>query len=112
MPKIEISERAGVGLDGRPRPSEDHVVVLDNAVVVLDGATAPSPDLPSGGWYAGLLAKRLANGLCARPDGDLATLLAEAIAAVAAAHDLLPGASPSSTVAMRAPNTGVSIERL
>lgn len=97
---IDIAEQAGVGADGRPRPTEDHVVVLDNAVVLLDGATSPSPDLPSGGWYAGLLTEKLAAGLRATPDTDLAHLLASAIADVAAEHDLQIGHSPSSTVAM------------
>jgi len=100
VPKIEVAERAGVGIDGTPRPSEDRVVVLDNAVLVLDGATSPSPDLPSGGWYSGLLAESLADALRGDPDGDLGALLAEAIAAVARAHQLRPGSAPSSTVAM------------
>lgn len=76
------------------------MVVLENAVVVLDGATSSRPDLPSGGWYAGHLAAELATGLRANPDAGLAALLAGAIAEVAAKHDLQPGASPSSTVAM------------
>jgi hypothetical protein len=100
MPRIKVAERAGVGIDGRPRPTEDRVVVLDGAVLLLDGATATSPDLPSGGWYADLLAKQLADELRARPDEDLELLLAQAIAAVAHAHGLRPEASPSSTVAM------------
>ena len=100
MPTIQIAEQAGVGIDGDPRPSEDHVVTLDNAVLLLDGATAPSPDQPSGGWYAGLLAKQLADELGAAPEGDLAGALARAIAAVAESHGLHPGSSPSSTVAI------------
>ena len=100
MPTIQIAEQAGVGINGDPRPSEDHVLTLDNAVLLLDGATAPSPDQPSGGWYAGLLAKQLADELCARPEDELADVLARAIAAVAESHGLRPGASPSSTVAM------------
>ncbi|TNC28511.1 protein phosphatase 2C domain-containing protein [Amycolatopsis alkalitolerans] len=100
MPTIKVAEQAGVGIDGAPRPSEDHVVILENAVVLLDGATAPAPGLPPGGWYAGLLAAELADALRAKPEEDLRALLSGAIAAVAAAHDLHPGASPSSTVAM------------
>jgi hypothetical protein len=99
MPEIAIAERAGVGTDGHPRPTEDVVVVLDNAILLLDGATSPSPELPSGGWYAGLLARRLAAGLRAEPDADLGVALAAAISDVAAEHDLAPGRSPSSTVA-------------
>ncbi|AXB46600.1 hypothetical protein [Amycolatopsis albispora] len=100
MPVIEVAEQAGVGADGEPRPSEDHLVVLDNAVVLLDGATAPSPDVPSGGWYAGLLSARLADGLRAAPEADLAAVLAASIAAVAEENGLRPGESPSSTVAI------------
>ncbi|HJQ45619.1 MAG TPA: hypothetical protein VJ870_04730 [Amycolatopsis sp.] len=100
MPTIQIAEQAGVGIDGDPRPTEDHVVTLDNAVLLLDGATAPSPDQPSGGWYAGLLAKQLADELSTQPEGDLAGVLARAIAAVTESHALRPGVSPSSTVAM------------
>ena len=50
MPEIAFAERAGVGADGHPRPTEDHVVVLDNAVLVLDGATSSDPSQPPGGW--------------------------------------------------------------
>ena len=100
MPEIVLAERAGVGTDGADRPTEDHVVVLDSAVLLLDGATAPSPEAPSGGWYAGLLARRLADSLRAAPDADLAATLADAIAGVAGDHGLEPRHSPSSTVAM------------
>ncbi|HVV11160.1 hypothetical protein [Amycolatopsis sp.] len=100
MPTIKVAEQAGVGTDGRPRPSEDHVVLLENAVVLLDGATALSSDELSGGWYAGLLAKQLTDELRAHPDDELRTVLARAISTVAEAHRLRPGFSPSSTVAM------------
>ncbi|KAA9164917.1 SpoIIE family protein phosphatase [Amycolatopsis acidicola] len=100
MPTIKVAEQAGVGTDGRPRPSEDHVVVLENAVVVLDGATALRSDTLSGGWYAGVLTKQLTDELRARPEGELPRILADAISAVAETHGLQPGASPSSTVAM------------
>ncbi|NKQ55058.1 hypothetical protein HFP15_19430 [Amycolatopsis sp. K13G38] len=100
MPTIQIAEQAGVGSNGDPRPTEDHVLTLDDAVLLLDGATAPSPEQPPGGWYAGLLGKQLADELGARPDDDLGAVLARAIAEVAKTHDLRPGSSPSSTVAM------------
>lgn len=100
MPEISIAERAGVGADGRPRPTEDHVAVLDHAVLVLDGATSPSPDLPPGGWYAGLLVRQLAGELRARPHEDLGVTLANAIGSVVKEHGLVPGRSPSSTVSM------------
>jgi len=100
MPEIEIAEQAGVGADGNPRPSEDYVAVLDNAVLLLDGATSADPGLPPGGWYANLLVQRLADGLTAAPDADLGEVLAKAIADVAGAHCLTPGNAPSSTVSI------------
>lgn len=99
-PRIEVAERPGVGLDGAVRPSEDVVVVLPQAVVLLDGATSLDPDLPSGGWYASRLAGELAGRLAGYPDTDLADLLAAAIKTVARDHNLTPGKSPSSTVAL------------
>ncbi|MFC9253782.1 PP2C family serine/threonine-protein phosphatase [Amycolatopsis thailandensis] len=100
MVEIAVAERDGVGADGASRPTEDHVAVLGNAVVVLDGATAPRPDLPSGGWYAGLLVRSLSQALTAEPEADLAVLLAGSIADVAGREGLEPGRSPSSTVAI------------
>jgi hypothetical protein len=100
MPEIKVAEQAGVGLDGNPRPTEDHVTVLDNAVLLLDGATSARPGRPSGGWYAGLLIGELATRLTATPDADLGVVLADSIATIAATHNLTPGNAPSSTVAM------------
>jgi hypothetical protein len=97
---VEAAERPGVGVDGLPRPSEDVLSVLPNAVVLLDGATSLRPGLRSGGWYAGLLAGALAGRLTGYPDMDLADLLAAAIRAVARDQGLTPGESPSSTVAL------------
>src|SRR5690349_14376633 len=99
-PRIEVAERPGVGLDGAVRPSEDVVVVLPQAVVLLDGATSFDPALPTGGWYASRLAGELAGRLAGYPDTDLADLLAAAIKTVARDHELVPGRSPSSTVAL------------
>jgi hypothetical protein len=99
-PVVEVAERPGVGVDGRPRPSEDVVAVLPNAVVLLDGATTLRPGLPSGGWYATRLAGELAGRLTGYPEMDLADLLAAAIRTVARDNGLEPGASPSSTVAL------------
>ncbi|MFI7679898.1 hypothetical protein [Actinophytocola sp. NPDC049390] len=100
MPSIEVAERPGVGPDGAVRPSEDVVVVLPNAVVLLDGATSLDPALPSGGWYANRLAHELSGRLVGYPDADLADLLAAAIKALARDQGLVPGESPSSTVAL------------
>lgn len=74
--------------------------MLPNAVVLLDGATSLDPDLPTGGWYASRLAGELAGRLAGYPDTDLADLLAAAIKSVARDHGLVPGRSPSSTVAL------------
>lgn len=100
MPRIEIAERDGVGLDGAERPSEDRVVVLPNAVVLLDGATALRPNSYSGGWYAEQLSLEIAGRLRDVPTADLTALLADSIDAVAGQYGLVPGDSPSSTVAM------------
>jgi hypothetical protein len=96
IPKILTAEASGVSIDGAPRPTEDRLVVLDNAVIVLDGATSLCPDLPTGGWYATKLAAALSRHITP----DLKTTLANAIHQVAADHALKPGDSPSSTVAM------------
>ncbi len=95
MPEITTAEHAGVGLDGRPRPTEDRIVVLENAVVVLDGATSPTPRERDGGWHSRELAAELRS-----LEHDLADELAGAIDRLATKHGLTPGDSPSSTVAM------------
>ncbi len=95
MPEITTAERAGVGRDGLPRPTEDRIVRLPNAVVLLDGATSPTPRERDGGWHSRHLAEQLTH-----LDGDLADDLARAIARLAAEHGLTPGNSPSSTVAI------------
>jgi hypothetical protein len=100
IPRIQTADHPGLGLDGLPRPTEDRIVVLDNAVVVLDGASSHNKELPSAGWYAGLLAESLAEVLTDHPQGDLAELLFQAIAKVTREQGLEPGHSPSSTVAM------------
>jgi hypothetical protein len=97
---VEVAERPGLGVDGAPRPTEDVVSVLPNAVVLLDGATSLLPGLRSGGWYASLLAGALSGRLTGYPGMDLADLLAAAIRSVARDHGLAPGESPSSTVAI------------
>ncbi|MGQ0839379.1 hypothetical protein [Actinokineospora sp.] len=100
MPGFGVAEQAGVGLDGRARPSEDVVIVLPEAVILLDGATSLRPDLPSGGAYATELGAQLAARLTAAPELDLADLLAGAIRSVARHNRFTPGHSPASTVAI------------
>ncbi|SHE51269.1 protein phosphatase 2C domain-containing protein [Streptoalloteichus hindustanus] len=94
MPRIEIAERPG------NERTEDRVVVLPNAVALLDGATTLLPTEHDGGWYADRLAEALRPRLANEPETDLADLLASAIGEVVAAHGLRPGESPSSTVAL------------
>lgn len=74
--------------------------MLPDAVIVLDGVTSRRPANRNGGWYADHLANELARQLAERPHEDLADLLADSIAAVASAHELVPHESPSSTVAI------------
>ncbi|GAA1347344.1 protein phosphatase 2C domain-containing protein [Saccharothrix algeriensis] len=100
MPEISTAERAGVGNDGRPRPTEDRIVVLPNAVVVLDGATSPTPRERDGGWHSRALAAEFLAGGSRGLRGDLADELAGAIDRLATGHGLAPGDSPSSTVAI------------
>jgi hypothetical protein len=95
-PKIDTAESAGVGIDGASRPSEDRIVVLDNAVILLDGATALDERERTASWYVDHLSAELAARLRANPEADLRETLAKSIAALA----LTPGKSPSSTVAI------------
>ena len=80
------------------KPSQDRTVLLPTAAAVLDGASAPDPTAQDGGWYADQLARQLAARL--ESTVDLITVLADAIAAVAGEHRLVPGRSPSSTVTL------------
>jgi hypothetical protein len=98
MPSVRVAERAGVGLDGAARPTEDRVLRLPDAVVVLDGATALEP-MPYGpGWYVDQLGGELARGLAA--SDPLPDLLGAAIRSVASRYGLRRGYSPTSTVAI------------
>jgi len=99
-PRIAVAQDAGVGIDGRDRPTEDHVVLLPTAVILADGATALRDDELSGGWYAEHLCQGLAARLTEQPTGDLRALLSKTINALAREHLLSPGSSPSSTVAV------------
>lgn len=99
-PVVEVAESAGVGLDGFDRPTEDRVVQLPHAVVLADGATSLRDDQQSGGWYAERLCAALAARLTANPDGDLKTMLADAITTLVDEHGLVAGTAPSSTVSV------------
>lgn len=100
VPRIEIAERAGVGLTGAERPSEDYVVRTENAVALLDGATEFRANLPSGGWYAYRLARWIEANLSGTPERELAAVLADSIREVAEEHGLRARNCPSSTVAI------------
>lgn len=92
--KIETAEQGAPG-----RVTEDRIRVLPNAVVVLDGVTSRTrPPDRNGGWYATKLADELARLITATD--PLTDVLAQAIANLAAEHDLVPGDSPSSTAAI------------
>jgi hypothetical protein len=97
---IQVAQLAGTGVDGVVRPTEDVVVALGTSVVLLDGATSLRPGLPSGGWYAATLAAQLGTELTANPELTLPDSLAKAIAEITRKHDLRPGNSASSTVAL------------
>lgn len=83
-----------------PDESADRVFVLENAVIVLDGASAFEPVDLAPGDYAQALGQSIAAQLTEAPHAELPTAVGEAIAAVVAKYDLSPGASPSSTVSI------------
>jgi hypothetical protein len=94
LTQIRVAERAAGS-----RPTQDRTVLLPRAVAVLDGASGPDPAERDDGWYADRLARELAGRLDDRRL-DLATVLADAIAAVTSEYRLVPGRSPSSTVTL------------
>jgi hypothetical protein len=82
------------------RPTEDRIFTTDRAVIVLDGASQPDPTPLDGGWLAEQLGRTLAQRLTATPDVELAQVLEDSIRHVADRHQLRPGESPSTTVAI------------
>lgn len=86
---------------GRPdRPSEDRIFTTDNAVIVLDGASQPEAVERNGGWLAQQLGATLADRLRTAPTQELTDALESSITSVATKHGLVPGDSPSTTVAV------------
>ncbi|MCA2205739.1 protein phosphatase 2C domain-containing protein [Nocardia rosealba] len=77
---------------------EDRLVVTDGAVIVLDGATAHDPAMPSAGAYVDFLAADLARTI--GESSSLADILARSIARAVDVLGIEPGAAPSSTVAL------------
>lgn len=88
-------------LQGDGRTNQDHIVLTEHAVVVLDGATSWLPQDPDhdGGWYARTLGAELAAHL-GDADRPLASILGKAIARVRDRFDLSAGTSPEAAVAM------------
>ncbi|MFE3498948.1 PP2C family serine/threonine-protein phosphatase [Kitasatospora sp. NPDC059160] len=96
VPVVRTGERAGQD----NRPTEDRIVVLDHALVVLDGVSTVTDEQPRGGWYAGALGERIADLLTRTPRADLRDVLTAAIGGLARDHHLIPGRSPAATVAV------------
>jgi hypothetical protein len=76
----------------------DRVWVTDQAVVLLDGATAFEPGDIDPDIYVEMLGAAVVARLGHRPDAALADVVAAAIGASVARLGLFPGRSPSSTV--------------
>ncbi len=94
-PTVTVAHRARPG-----HRSQDRHLVLAGAVAVFDGATDPDrPPTRDGGWYAEQLTRTVATRIT-DPQLALADVVARSIADVAAAHQLRPGDSPSSTATL------------
>ncbi|WP_075298592.1 MULTISPECIES: protein phosphatase 2C domain-containing protein [unclassified Pseudonocardia] len=88
----------GALLPGGPGPGQDRWAATPNGLIVMDGATAVTPSVPSAERYVDALLDDLRRRLDTTT--DLRTILGHAIAAVSADLDLVPGEGPSSTVAL------------
>lgn len=77
---------------------EDRLVVTDDVVIVLDGATTHDPTMPSAGAYVDFLASDLAQS--SDEPSPLAEILEQSIARAVDALGTEPGVAPSSTVAL------------
>lgn len=78
--------------------SDDKVFITQNAVILLDGASAYAPVPVSPSSYAETLGRHLHDHLDHDADIDLADALADSIAATTIQLNLTAGTSPSSTV--------------
>lgn len=83
----------------------DRVLVADDAVVVLDGATAFEPVDLDPGEYADAIGREIVRRL---PESEIAAAVAGAIDATANTYDLHAGRSPSSTVTVLRVGEGVA----
>ncbi len=74
---------------GPDRPTEDRIFTTRNAVIVLDGASQPTPGDHDGGWLADTLGREIRERLTdGRP--DLARVLAASIDRVTTAFSAGP----------------------
>jgi hypothetical protein len=80
--------------------SADRVIVTQDAVIVLDGASAYLPVDIEPGTYAETLGRNIAAELHQAPETPIADAVAEAIRLTTDKLSLRPDASPSSTVAI------------
>lgn len=78
--------------------SDDKVFVTDNAVIMLDGASAFVPVPVPASVYADRLGRHVQRALCASQTEDLRVVLRDGIECTARDLRLSPGQSPSSTV--------------
>lgn len=84
-----------------PAGSDDRAFITDNAVIVLDGASAFAPQSLPAATYSETLGRQIARRLTEHPDDPLKDCLRDSIGATAAALNLSPGPTcPSSTVAI------------
>lgn len=86
-------------LGGSPDRNDDRVFVTDNAVVVMDGASAFVPCSVNTGTYVDTLGGAIVHELGDRAI-DLRTVVRNAITTAVDKLDLVPGQSPSSTVSI------------
>jgi hypothetical protein len=86
-------------LAGGHRANQDHLVVTDHAVAVLDGASSWPPQDPNrdGGWYARTLGTILTT-LLVEDSRSLTELIGEAVAQMRDQYRLSAGSCPTSTV--------------
>jgi hypothetical protein len=92
---IKTAERATPG-----KPTEDRIFTTKNAVIVLDGVTSTRPPTRNGAWYAQTLGEELSTLLTENEEADLTDTLAQAITNITTTHNLTPGDSPATTVAI------------
>ncbi|MEU4245837.1 hypothetical protein AB0F15_00310 [Amycolatopsis sp. NPDC026612] len=82
------------------RRGDDRIFSSDNALIMLDGASAFKPVPVPAAVYAETLGSHLREELADQPAADLVKLLEEAIAWSAKSLDLRAGNAPSSTVSI------------